>query len=114
MQTNQTPEALAKVITTHLQLCIDDPMWPNHFEMHKDTARLFIRNINRLRDMAASRAKECAALQRDAERYQWLREQPHAAWNRISWNTWGNDPSVWPARDAEIDAAIAATKRGGA
>lgn len=41
----------------------------------------------------------------DAARYRWLREQPFDTWKRIAWNTWNNDPVVWPDRDAAIDAA---------
>ena len=46
------------------------------------------------------------AAEMDAERYRWLREQPHDLWGRIAWNTWNNDPGVWPGRDAAIDAAM--------
>jgi hypothetical protein len=102
MPTNQTPEALAKVLTNQLQLCIDDPMWANHFEMHKDTARLFIRNINRLRDMVASGAKdaEAATLLRVIQR---LNQNPYSLTKAECID------EVKAMRDAAIDA----TKRGG-
>lgn len=47
----------------------------------------------------------------DAARYRWLREQPFDTWKLIAWNTWNNDPAVWPDRDAAIDAAIDATRK---
>lgn len=45
------------------------------------------------------------AAQEDAARYRWLREQSFDTWKLIAWNTWNNDPAVWPDRDAAIDAA---------
>lgn len=32
-----------------LENCIDDPMWPSHFEMHKDKAQTIISIIQKLR-----------------------------------------------------------------
>lgn len=107
MQTNQTPDALAKVLTNQLQLCIDDPMWANHFEMHKDTARLFIRNITRLRDMAVSGAK-------DAERYQLLKEKSRGAMPMVRVLIIERGQYIHHVNPDERLDAIAATKRGGA
>ena len=45
----------------------------------------------------------------DAKRYRWLRAQPFDTWKRIGWNTWGDDPAVFPIRDEDIDSAMAAT-----
>jgi hypothetical protein len=49
--------------------------------------------------------------ERDAARYRWLRTQPFDTWKRIAWNTWNDDPEVFPIRDEEIDAAIAASAK---
>jgi hypothetical protein len=46
---------------------------------------------------------------KDAERYRWLRAQPHSVWNQIGWNTWDDRPEVFPLRDAAIDATMAAS-----
>ena len=46
-----------------------------------------------------------AGVLEDAARYRWLREQSFDTWKLIAWNTWNNDPAVWPDRDAAIDAA---------
>lgn len=98
MQTNQTPEELAEEISRLFEAHIDaeDPDVALHYLQQAHNA------INSLRDMAASRAK-------DAERYQMVRRGQR--WSVI--NGIG-DELKGEALDAAADAAIAATKRGGA
>lgn len=119
MQTNQTPEALAEEIkrlaadsiTAHRRdgMLRQTKLGPEAVEALQDA-------INSLRDMAASGAKECAALQRDAERYQAVREfgksmKLYLHEEEDGWGDWRYNPS--PAEvDAAADAAIATTKRG--
>ena len=64
-------------------------------------AALIVAAVNALPALCA----EVEALRKDAERYRWLREQPGSTWRRIGFNTWNDDPSVFPWRDDEIDAA---------
>lgn len=115
MQTNQTPEALAEEIKA---LHVKD------LRSHGVYGREVCLAIDSLRDMAASGAKECAALQRDAERYCWLRGEvqgPHIPLAQVVWKWNGiRDSGDWTnlsggdSLDSHVDAAIAATKRGGA
>lgn len=50
---------------------------------------------------------------KDAARYRWLRAQPFNTWKKIGWNTWNDDPAVFPHRDEYIDAALSAAEQGG-
>lgn len=118
MQTNQTPEALAEEARGHavratlhaynrgLDDVSDDPLRAANANYHRDVqeeeAAALEACITRLRDMAVSGAK-------DAERYQMVRRGQR--WSVI--NGIG-DELKGEALDAAADAAIAATKRGGA
>jgi hypothetical protein len=104
MQTNQTPEALADhILTTAAKF-----RHAKASEAHHDWT-LLCALVDRLRDMAASGAKECAALQRDAERYHVLRNRDYdfvVEQDRPGWRT---TLPVGRGLDEAIDAA---TKRG--
>ena len=83
-----------------------DLSWDIGEAYHPDNLALIVAAVNALPALCA----EVEALRKDAERYRWLREQPGSTWRRIGFNTWNDDPSVFPWRDDEIDAAKEADK----
>ena len=58
--------------------------------------------FTRLRDLD----ELISELETDAARYRWLRTQSHDTWSRIGFNTWEDHPSMFPIRDANIDAEM--------
>lgn len=56
---------------------------------------------------------EVEALRKDAERYQWLRDQRQGDWGICGWHD--SDEWAWDTRPAEVvDAAIDAAMKGAA
>jgi hypothetical protein len=115
MQTNQTPEALAQAIKDAVGEYAN-LIRMGHVADAIPVLSKLIADTDRLRDMAASGAK-------DAERLDWLEARRlEGIAKGYKWDSWSYDTDR-PVRDQlesaitatnQLGAAIAATKRGGA
>lgn len=101
MQTNQTPEAVALIVRDVCELEPADYTDPNAVCVYRDDLEAIL--VERLRDMAASGAK-------DAEALNWLEARRlEGIVKGYKWDSWSYDTDR-PVRD-QLAAAIAATKK---
>lgn len=75
-------------------------------DVRREAPHVFTKSADRLLAAYSAHRQRAGEVERDAARYRWLREQSSATWKRIGWNTWNDDPAVFPGRDEEIDKAM--------